>query len=262
METIAIIQARLGSTRLPNKILLELQPGKTALECMLDRVKLAKSIDRIIVATTNSAKDEDLRNFLKNKGIQFCAGDEHDVLDRYYRAAQKFCHSEFDIIVRLTSDCPVIDPRVIDMVVDEYKRRGVDFCSNSLEPYSYPDGMDTEVFSFKVLERTWKEAVLPSHREHVTFYIWQNPKIFKIFYFQHEKDLSHYRLTLDYKEDFDFLKKIYEQFGNNKNFSLEEIIEFLDINPEIKNINSEVMRNAGWQSALEKDKKISDINCK
>ncbi len=256
MKNVAIIQARLGSTRLPNKVLMELLPGKTALECMIERVKLAKNIDRIIVATTNSEKDAPLKSFLNNIGIDSFAGDEDDVLDRYYKAALKFCNND-DIVVRLTGDCPVIDPRIIDLVIDNYKRTGADFCSNSLEPYSFPDGMDTEVFSFGVLKRAWENAVLPSHREHVTFYIWQNPDIFKIFYVRNNKDLSGFRLTLDYREDFLLLQKIYKHF-ENKNFSMSDIIVYLEQNLDIKNINSEAVRNSGWQSALEKDKKTAN----
>ena len=247
MSVIAIIQARLGSSRLPDKVLLELLPNKTVLKCMLDRVKKAKLIDDIIVATTNNPKDKKLVKYLEKINQQYFVGDEDDVLDRYYQTAKKYCTSKNDIIVRLTADCPVIDPVIIDKVIQQYLNNDFDFVSNALEPYTYPDGMDVEVFSFGNLEKAWKEAKLPSHREHVTFYFWQNPKIFRIYYYKNERNLSEYRLTLDYPEDYKLLKIIYKYlYKKNKKFTLEDIINFLNQNPKIKNINTEIKRNTGW----------------
>jgi len=254
MKKFAIIQARMGASRLPNKVLLELLPGKTVLECMVERVKRAKLVDEIIIATTNNEKDLPLIEYLKNKGQKFFVGEENDVLDRYYQSAKNFGAKNDDAIIRLTADCPVIDPANIDRLLETYLKGEHDFVSNSLEPYSWPDGMDTEIFSFKNLERAWKEAKLPSHREHVTFYFWQNPDKFKIYYDKNEKNLSMYRLTLDYQEDFELLKTIYEYFKDRHfDFEMKEVIDFLDANPKIKEINSEAKRNAGWQSALDKD---------
>lgn len=253
MKIIAIIQARLGSTRLPNKVLKELLPGESVLNCMLYRVKKSKLINYIIVATTKNQKDRKLVSYLEKIGQKYFVGKEDDVLDRYYQAARAEGAQSSDIIVRLTADCPVIDPKIIDTVIGRYLDGGYDFVSNSLEPYSYPDGMDVEVFSFKNLKRARREAVLPSHREHVTFYFWQNQNIFKINYVKNDKNLSDYRLTLDYQEDYLLLKKIYEHF-KNYDFTMQEIIDYLDINPKIKDINSSAKRNAGWQSALGEEK--------
>lgn len=255
MRIITIIQARLASTRLPNKILKKLKPGKSALECMIKRVSGSSLVTDIIVATTENPIDQKLISYLKKIGQKYFVGKEDDVLDRYYQAARAVGAQSSDIIVRLTSDCPVIDPRVIDTVINRYLKGGYDFVTDSLEPYSYPDGMDVEVFSFKNLKKAWREAVLPSHREHVTFYFWQNPKLFKIYYVKNNKNLSGYRLTLDYKEDYLLLKKIYGHF-NDYDFAMQDILDYLDANPDIRNINSEAKRNAGWQSALKKDKEF------
>ncbi len=249
---VAIVQARMQSTRLPKKILLPLAGEKTALECMLDRVKHSKEINTVVVAASDAPADRELHEFLEKIGQPHFAGSEQDVLDRYFGAAKKFCDPD-DIIVRLTSDCPVIDPTVMDRVVRFHREGGYDFASNSLEPYSFPDGMDTEVFSFKLLERAASEAVLPSHREHVTFYFWQNPALFKIGYLKNATDQSSYRLTLDYPGDYEVLKHIYAHFAPRTDFSMQEIVAFLDAHPDIKDLNSEAVRNAGWQSALKKD---------
>lgn len=257
MRIIAIIQARLGSTRLPEKVLLELLPGKNSLEGMIERVKMSKLSGKIIVATTNSPADKKLVKFLERIGQPYYAGDEQDVLDRYYQAAKAFGAKPDDVIVRLTGDCPVIDPEIIDLVIGRYLKGGYDFVSNSLAPYSYPDGMDVEVFSFKDLVKAWREAILPSQREHVTFYFWQNSQLFKIFYCQSPTNFSSYRLTLDYPEDYELLKAVYGNlYKNDHNFSMKDIIQYLDDNPEIKKINAAIVQNAGWQSAFEKDKKI------
>lgn len=251
---LAIIQARMGATRLPGKVLLPLGRG-TALSEELSRVKRAKRIDKIVVATTTSSADDKLAEYLKESGYEYFRGSETDVLDRYWQTAKNAGIKSSDAIVRLTADCPLIDPAVIDEVVSTYLRGGYDFVSNSLEPYSYPDGMDCEVFSFQDLERAAREATLPSHREHVTFYFWQNPDKFKIYYRKYEKDLSKYRLTLDTPEDYELIKSVYEHFID-KDFDMQEVITFLDQHPDIKKINASIAHNAGWQPSLEKDKKF------
>lgn len=260
IKIFAIIQARMASTRLPGKILMELLPGKNVLECMLERVSRSKFINKIVVATTNNPKDKKLVDFLKSIRQEYFVGSENDVLDRYYHAAKKNVSSEKDILVRLTSDCPVIDPEIIDAVIESYFDNNCDFASNTLFPYTFPDGMDTEVVSFKNLEKAWREAVLPSHREHVTFYFWQNPKLFRIFYYKSPKDRSSYRLTLDYPEDYQLLKNIYQNlYGAKKDFNLEDIIKYLDANPKIKNLNATIARNAGWRTSFKQDKKFTKV---
>ncbi|RJQ34475.1 hypothetical protein C4568_02350 [Candidatus Parcubacteria bacterium] len=252
MSTMAIVQARMQSSRLPGKILLPLSEEKTTLECMLDRVKQSEEIDQVVVAVSDTEADAPLHRFLERIGQPYAVGSENDVLDRYWSAAKKFAHVG-STIVRLTSDCPVIDPKVIDRVIRFYQEGHYDFVSNSLEPYSWPDGMDTEVFSCELLERAAKEATKPSHREHVTFYFWQNPGLFKIGYFKNSSNQSSYRLTLDYPGDYEVLRRIHKHFAPRTDFTVAEIISFLDANPDVREMNSEAVRNAGWQSALKKD---------
>ncbi len=248
---IAIIQARMSSTRLPDKVLLDIAPGKTVLACMLERVGKCKEIDKIIIATTENPKDQVLVEYLKALGQPYFVGDENDVLDRYYQAAKAHGAKTGDVIARMTSDCPIIDPRIVDETIRFYKDNNFDYASNSLEPYTYPDGMDIEVFSFDALEKAWKEATTPSHREHVTFFFWKNPDIFKIGqYVNSNKNQAGYRLTLDYPGDYELLKAVYQAlYLKDPLFTMRDILTFLDNNPDVKRLNTEVERNVSWKSA-------------
>ncbi len=251
MATIAIIQARMSSTRLPGKILLDIAPGKTILACMLERVAASKEIDKTVIATTTNPKDHVLVDYLKKTGQPYFVGSEDDVLDRYYQAAKAHGAKAGDIIVRMTSDCPIIDPRIIDETVRYFKSGDFDYASNNLEPYTYADGMDTEVFAFDALEKAWKEATIPAHREHVTFYMWKNPDIFKIGQYSNpQKNRAGYRLTIDYPEDYQLLMAVYAAlYIKNNLFTMNEILDFLDAYPDIKKINADVARNASWTAA-------------
>ncbi|HCM43589.1 TPA: hypothetical protein DIS55_01390 [Candidatus Kaiserbacteria bacterium] len=248
---VAIIQARMSSTRLPDKVLLDIAPGKTVLACMLERVSKSKGIDKIIVATTENPNDQTLVEYLKTIGQPYFVGDENDVLDRYYQAAIAHGTKTGDIIVRMTSDCPLIDPRVVDETIRFYKDNDFDYASNNLEPYTFPDGMDVEVFSFDALEKAWKEATKPSHREHVTFYFWKDPRIFKIGQYVNQKqNQAGYRLTLDYPGDYELLKAVYRAlYPRDPLFTMRDILTFLDTNPDVKKLNAEVERNVSWGSA-------------
>ncbi len=246
----AIIQARMGSTRLPGKVLKEVL-GKPILWHLINRIKKAKLINEIIIATTKNEIDRPILKFAEENGIKNYAGSEEDVLDRYYQTAKKF---NADPIVRITADCPLIDPEIIDSVVRYYLDKEYDYVANTLEPTTFPDGMDVEVFSFKNLEKIWKEATLPSQREHVTFYFWQNPEIFSVGRYNLDEDLSQYRLTLDYPEDLTLITIIFKElYSRNDQFDLYDIIKFLRNNPELPKINSHIGRNTGWQKAFEKD---------
>lgn len=250
-KVIAIIQARLASTRLPRKVLRELLPGRTALECMLERVNKSRLIREVIVATTTNPGDEELIQYLKKIKQPYFIGNENDVLDRYYQAAKSAGLSGDDVVVRLTSDCPVVDPAVIDEVVRYYLDNDFDYAANGLEPYTYPDGMDTEVFSFAQLTRAWKEATKQSHREHVTFYFWKNPQLFKLGYYKNKNENEGgYRLTLDHPEDYELLCNVYAAlYPKNPGFTMRDIIDFLEQHPEVKNLNAKFARNASWKSA-------------
>ena len=165
----------MGSTRLPGKVLMELE-GKPLLQRVVERVKRAKKIDEIIIATTKNKEDKKLTEFAEKLKVKSYAGSEDDVLDRYYQAAKKFGAEN---IVRITSDCPLIDPEIVDDIISYYLNNDFDYVSNTISP-TYPDGLDTEVFSFKALERAWKEAKKGFEREHVTPYINRHPEIRKL----------------------------------------------------------------------------------
>jgi spore coat polysaccharide biosynthesis protein SpsF (cytidylyltransferase family) len=253
----AIIQARMGSTRLPGKMLLPIVDNKGALELMLERVRRARQLQKIVVATTTSPSDDKLVDLCKRLGCEYFRGNEVDVLDRYYRAALAFGPPE--VIVRLTGDCPLHDPVIIDKFISRFFDSGVDYVWDG-DPSTFPDGLDTEVFSFLVLEKAWKEARLKSEREHVTTYVQKHTEKFKVITVKCEKDLSDRRWTLDEKEDYEFIKHIYKNlYRKNPAFGMEEILEFLAGHPEIEAINKHISRNEGYQKSLKEDK-ILDLD--
>ncbi|OLN24030.1 acylneuraminate cytidylyltransferase [Domibacillus antri] len=238
MNTTAIIQARMGSTRLPGKILKQVN-GKTLLEYQTERVKQSNEIDQIIIATTVKESDEPIVDFCDAHGIACYRGSEEDVLSRYYEAAQQF---EADIIVRLTSDCPIIDPAVMDRVVRYYKdhQPQYDYVSNTIER-TYPRGMDTEVFSYEVLKTAYEQAVFPRDREHVTAYLYTNPEQFRIGRVKQNQDYSNYRWTVDTVEDFELIKLILnELYQPDRLFSLTDVIALLEKYPQWNQINEHI----------------------
>ena len=248
----AIIQARMGSSRLPGKVLREVN-GRPLLSYMLERVSAARTLDRVVIATTDRLQDDAIVEFCRKQGIFVFRGSEDDVLDRYYQCALRL---KADSVVRLTSDCPLIAPWVIDEIVEVYLSGNYDYVANTAPPVgTYPDGMDVEVFSFAALERAWREARKPSEREHVTFYFWQNPHLFKTYRHDLSENLSDYRLTVDYPEDFEVIQAILSTlYPQNPLFTMQEIITFLQQNPEIRARNASIAWNQGWQTAFKKDK--------
>lgn len=251
-RVVAIIQARTGSTRLPGKVLKSIS-GKSALERLIERVKRARRIDEIIIATTSKKVDDVIVKLAGRLKIKVFRGSENDVLDRYFEAAKLYGAED---IVRITGDCPLIDPMVIDRVVGFYLRQNnlYDYVSN-VHPPTFPDGMDVEVFSFKALEKAWQEARLPSEREHVTPYIWKRPDCFRLSNVRSRTKLPPLRFTLDCPQDLVFIRKIFLHFyPREKNFTLEDIIFFLEEKKELKKINAGIIRNEGFLKSLRKDK--------
>ena len=236
-EFVAIIQARMGSTRLPNKVLSDIV-GRPMLWHILNRVKKSEFIDDIILATTTDKKDDDIVEFAKEHGIIIFRGSNDDVLDRYYQAANE---NNVKNIVRITADDPLKDPDVIDKIIKIYKKNGLDYVSNTIEP-TYPLGLDTEVFSFEALERAWNEADKKFEREHVTPYIWMNPDKFDILNVRYEgEDLSDLRWTVDTKEDLCFARAVYDKlFKDEKVFLMNDVLNLLEKYPEISRINDKV----------------------
>jgi spore coat polysaccharide biosynthesis protein SpsF len=239
MTTAIILQARMGSKRLPGKVLFELE-GKTVLEHILLRLKKVKLIDKIIVATTDTSRDLPIVKLTNELGILCFRGDENDVLSRYYCAAKT---ANIANIVRINSDCPLIDPRIIDKVVNLYlnNKDKYDYVTNILKP-TFPLGMHCEVFSYEALLEAHKKAVRPFEREHVTPYIYHRPEKFRLFNVDSGQDLSHHRWTLDYQDDFKFISKIYAALHNETNFfDMELVLDLLNQNVEWLKINGHLV---------------------
>ena len=236
MRVIAIIQARMGSTRLPGKVLLDLA-GEPVLARVVNRSQRATMLDEVVIATTTESRDEAIVELCSSRGWAHFRGSEDDVLDRYYQAAKKH-HA--DIVVRITSDCPLIEPEIIDLVVQELLKDGsLDYVSNTLPPRTFPRGLDVEAMTFKTLERAWQEDKNSAWREHVTLYIYRNPEKFNIKAITNDKDLSHMRWTVDTLEDLRFVRYIYDHFGHDY-FSWHDVLDLLEEHPEWLEINKNV----------------------
>lgn len=254
MKNILIIsQARMGSTRLPGKVLKEIS-GKPLIWYLIKRIEQIKTPYKFIIATSLNENNKPLIEFAKELKIDYFEGNEDDVLDRYYQAAKKFIG---DIIVRITSDCPLMEPDLVDRALNMFLNGNFDYLSNC-HPYTYPDGYDIEIFSFEALEKAWNEAELPSEREHVTPYIWKNEKEqFMIGNFENDENLSGFRLTVDTPEDFLLISKIIEKFYDNwVNIRLRDVMGFLKENPDLLKINNQFKSNEGYLLSLEEDKKF------
>lgn len=239
MKVVAIIQARMGSTRLPGKVLLDLA-GEPILGRVMNRTQRAQTLVEVVVATTVQPVDDAIVRLCAERGWPCFRGSEEDVLDRYYQTAMAH---QADVVVRITSDCPLIEPEVIDRVVREFLdlQPEVDYSCNVLPRRTFPRGLDTEVMRFDVLERAWREDHNPAWREHVTPYIYHNPDLFRIHGVTNEVDYSHLRWTVDTPEDLDFVRRIYDHFGHD-HFTWQEVLEVLEEHPEWLEINRTVQQ--------------------
>ena len=236
----------MASTRLPGKVLAQLG-DRPLLAQVVNRASQAQLLSTVLVATSTSQSDDAIKDFCEARAIRCFRGNEDDVLDRYYQAA-KFAQA--DVVVRLTADCPFLDPAVIDKVVREFTRSNCDYVANILV-CTYPDGLDTEVFSFPVLERAWREAKLNSEREHVTPYM-RNPNLFRLKNVTHSEDLSALRWTVDEPRDLEFARAIYSRFGSRP-FEMNDVLKLLREQPELAEINSGIARNEGYLKSLQED---------
>jgi len=234
---VAILQARMGSTRLPGKVLKDLD-GETVLARVLTRVKRAAAIGEVLVATSDEPGDDVIVTECTRLDTRVFRGDENDVLDRYYRAAQ---FSKAEIVVRITADCPLIDPQITDKTINEFIKERPDYASNALIR-TYPRGLDTEVFSFQALECAWREASESYQRAHVTPYIYQHPERFKVLAVQGEKDYSGLRWTLDTDEDLEFLRAVYARFAGRDDFGWQDLLGLLEREPGLSLINQHVVQ--------------------
>lgn len=246
-KVIAVTQARYGSTRLPGKVLLTID-GISLLEVHLKRILQSKKIDKLVLATTHEEKANELIAISNTLGVQSYQGSTQDVLDRFYQAAKPY---QPDWVVRLTSDCPLLDPQVIDKVIEQCIRRDVDYCSNTLQP-TYPDGLDVEVFKFSALERAWQNATAASDREHVTPYIWRNSdfkggNMFKSDNVVCETDYSSIRITVDQPEDFNLIQTLIQTLGHSRGWM--DYVTYLERNAQVSAINGSIKRNEGFMSS-------------
>ena len=239
MQVVAIIQARMGSTRLPGKV-MELIAGETMLVRVVKRTRRASLIDSVVVATTMGRMDEPIVEECKKLNAPVFRGSEDDVLDRYYRAALA-CHAAN--VVRITSDCPLIDPEEIDKVVREFLDCKSDYASNCLER-TYPRGLDTEVMTIEALGRAWQEAREHYQRAHVTPYIYENPRLFKLCSVKTHGNYSKHRWTVDTPEDLTFIRAIYQRLDQRVDSSWKEILSVLSKEPQLVELNRNIHQKA------------------
>jgi len=237
MKIATLVQARMGSTRLPGKVLKEIL-GESLLFRQLERMRQAKLAGTIQVIMSDQAYDDVLAEYCNNKKINYFRGSEQDLLDRHYQAAKLL---EADAVVKIPSDCPLIDPVIIDEVISFFLENSFDYVSN-LHPASWPDGNDVEIMRMATLEQAWKEAVRPLEREHTTPFIWEHPEKFNIgnVRWNTGQDFSQsHRFTIDYEEDFLFIKAVFENlYPKNSAFTLEDILQLLNEKPELMALNA------------------------
>jgi spore coat polysaccharide biosynthesis protein SpsF len=255
-KIVAIIQGRMSSSRLPGKILADIA-GQPMLTRVFTRTSWAKTLDEVIFATTTDASDDPVAEYCDFSGIPFTRGSLFDVLDRYYQAASQ---AKADVIVRITADCPVIDPVLIDDVVKTVisDQSSVDFAANRLPPpwsRTYPIGLDTEVCTFAALKKAWESAKEPQHREHVMPYFYEgvklitenrtlqtgvSPRGFNIALLHHTTDFGDYRWTVDTPEDLEFVRQVYGRFDGRDDFAWKEVLDLVHDEPELMKINAGV----------------------
>lgn len=232
----------MGSTRLPGKVLREVK-GRPLLAHTVDRLKRCRLVERIIIATSTQSQDRVLLELAKKEGVEGFAGSENDVLDRYYQAAKQFGP---EAVVRCTGDCPMIDPVIVDMVVQHHVEKKGDYTCNTV-PRSFPRGYDTEVMTFAALEKAAHEARQPYEREHVTPYIFEHPQLFRLeqVVAKPEYFLPDLRLTVDTPEDFEFTREIFEQlYDRNPYFGIDEVLDLLKRNPKLREINAHIQQKS------------------
>jgi spore coat polysaccharide biosynthesis protein SpsF len=239
MKTTGIIQARMGSSRLPGKVLADLG-GETVLSRVVHRLSRCALLQQVMVATTFSPLDDAIIGECRSLGVSCFRGSEPDVLDRYYRAAEA-CNA--DVVVRITADCPLIDPELVDKTVRVFHERRADYANNT-GARTYPRGLDAEVFSRLALGRAWQEARKPHEREHVTPYFYEHPELFRVASADGLEDHGQYRWTLDTGEDLELIRAIYLRFANRDDFSWAQAIAAMEQEPELRKLNSHILQKA------------------
>ncbi len=241
MRIVCIVQARMGSSRLPGKVMMDLL-GEPMLVRDINRLRRAKTLNEIVIATTIETADDVIQELCGQRHWAWFRGSEQDVLDRYYKAARAY---RADIVVRITSDCPLIEPTIVDQVVSHFFTNSdrLDYVSNRIPQPTFPIGLDTEVFSFQALQQAWQEDDNPGYREHVTPFMYMNPSMFRIEGITNEVDTSHMRWTVDTSEDIEFVRKIYDHFGSD-DFSWTDVLFVLERHPEWLEINRHIVQKS------------------
>jgi spore coat polysaccharide biosynthesis protein SpsF len=262
-NTVIVVQARMSSSRLPGKVMLPIL-GKSLLFRMIERLQMISRKAQIVIATSEEETDDVIEQEASKINIPCYRGNLNNLLDRHYQAAKQL---GADIVLKIPSDCPLIDPRIIDKVLDFYfdDPARYDYVGN-LHPATYPDGNDVEIMTMSCLEKTWNEASRPLELEHTTPYIWENPEKFRIgnVVWETGKDYSmSHRFTIDYEADYLFIKRVYEElFPTKKDFSCEDILKLLEEKPEIYHINAQYAGVNWYRNHLDELKTISSEQTK
>jgi spore coat polysaccharide biosynthesis protein SpsF (cytidylyltransferase family) len=244
MNVVAIIQARMGSSRCPGKVLADVC-GKPMIARVIERVRAAKRVDAVVLATSTLAEDDAIERFCLSQKVACVRGSQDDVLDRYYQAAKAFPAKTY---VRITGDCPLHDGSVIDFVIREFLLRGVDYANNTLR-YTFPNGLDTEVFTQQALDQAWREATQPAEREHVTPYLRLSGK-FRTTCVEGTEDLAGtHRWSVDHPDDLDFVRAVYAHLGE-RDFTFRDVLELLERQPELNRIQKNRPLHEGWYKSL------------
>lgn len=250
INTLAIIQARMSSTRLPGKV-LKLLAGKPVLEHVVRRVQQSSYVNKVVVATSVDESDNLIENWSKENNIDCYRGSLNDVLDRFYQVAKLYKAKD---ILRITADCPAIDYTILDEVIKRHQQGDYDYYSLKGD---FPDGLDCTVISYKALSKAWMNAKLDSEREHVGPYIEKHPELFKSGGYEKFKNLSHLRWTLDEPNDYEFLKIVFDElYKINNYFGYELILSLIKQKPYLNNINNKIIRNEGYLNSIKNDKII------
>jgi spore coat polysaccharide biosynthesis protein SpsF len=239
LRVVAIIQARMGSTRLPGKVLKDVE-GETVLARVINRLRRARLINELLVATTDGPTDDAIVKECRSLSIRVSRGNQDDVLDRYFRAAQL---AKAEVVVRITSDCPLIDPEITDKTITAFLEARPDYASNALVR-TYPRGLDTEVMSVAALGRAWQQARKPYEREHVTPYIYEHPVEFKLLSVPGDVDHSGHRWTVDTREDLEFVQAMYARLKDNPTFLWRDVLDLLNREPGLMELNCTVKQKA------------------
>lgn len=248
---LAIVQARMSSNRLPGKVMKEIL-GKPMIGYLFERLSLSKRIDKIILAASDFSENDVLCEYVQAIGVNVYRGSEEDVLDRFYQVAKQY---NPQVIVRITGDCPLIDPKVCDEVIEAFQKEKFDYVKTGP---TFAEGLDCEVFTFKALKKAWKTANLKSEREHVTLYFYNHPNIFKTLTLINKTDDSRYRFSVDEERDFQVVRAVFEYFKQKgrAHFSVDDIKIYLDENKDIFELNANIVRNEGLIKSLKNDQRL------